>query len=92
MEDDRDVPIVNRDIPFFCYVVCDITPSLRQLALDFELSETPDHQGFFGYKKHLNAYVEVVSFTKMVDNAKKRNAVFFDKLGLPNRIPSIAAD
>jgi hypothetical protein len=92
MEDGRDVPIVNRDIPFFCYVVCDITPSLRQLALDFELSETPDHQGFFGWKKHLNAYVEVVSFTKMVDNAKKRNAVFFDKLGLPNRIPSIAAD
>jgi hypothetical protein len=59
---------------------------LEQHAKDFELLETPDGQGFFGFKRHYNAYFEVISYTKMVTDAKKRNAVLFDKLGLPSRI------
>jgi len=33
-----------------------------------------------------NAYFEVISYTKIWTDAKKRNAVLFDKLGLPSRI------
>ncbi|MBV6505478.1 MAG: hypothetical protein ILNGONEN_01040 [Syntrophorhabdaceae bacterium] len=83
--DGRDIP-VGKDIPFFCYIVSDITPTLEQQAYDFELTKTPDNQGFFGYKKRYNAYVEVISYTKMVASAKKRNAALFDKLALPVRI------
>jgi hypothetical protein len=83
--DGRDIPVVNT-IPFFCYVVSDMTPTLEQWAYDFELTKTPDGQGFFGYKRQYNAYVEVISYTKMITEAKKRNAVFVDKLGLPTRI------
>ncbi len=83
--DGRDIP-VGKDIPFFCYIVSDITPTLEQQAYDFELTKTPDNQGFFGYKKRYNAYVEVISYTKMVASAKKRNAALFDKLALPARI------
>ena len=39
--------------------------------------------GFFGYKKHLNSYVEVISYHRLVKAAMKRNRAFFDKLGLP---------
>jgi hypothetical protein len=85
MSDGRDIPI-GKDIPFCCYIVSDITPTLQQQAYDFELTRTPDGQGFFGYKRQYNAYVEVISYTKMVADAKKRNAAFFDKLGLPARI------
>ncbi len=81
----RDIP-VGKDVPFFCYIVSDVTPTLEQQAYDFELTKTPDGQGFFGYKKQYNAYVEVISYTKMVRDAKKRNAAFFDKLALPTRI------
>ena len=83
--DGRNIP-VGKDIPFFCYVVCDITPTLEKQAYDFELTKTPDGQGFFGYKRQYNAYIEVVSYTKMLADAKKRNVVFFDKLALPNQI------
>lgn len=81
----RDIPIDN-NTPFYCYIVCDSVSSLEQQAKDFELLDTPDGQGFFGFKRHYNAYFEVISYTKMVTDAKKRNAVLFDKLGLPARI------
>ena len=39
---------------------------------------------FFGYKDNVNAYVEVISFDRLVNLAKERNRAFFDKLGLPS--------
>jgi|LGVF01.1.fsa_nt_gb hypothetical protein len=83
--DGRDIP-VQSGVPFYCYIVCDIDDRLEQLAYDFELTKTPDGQGFFGYKRQYDAYYEVVSYTKMAADAKKRNQIFFDKLGLPSRI------
>jgi hypothetical protein len=38
--------------------------------------------GYFGYKKNMKAFV-VISFDRLVNAAKERNAAFFDKLGLP---------
>ena len=63
-------------------IVSDITPSLEQQAYDFELEKTPDGQGFFGYKRQYKTYVDVISYTKMVADAKKRNAILFEKLGM----------
>jgi hypothetical protein len=70
-------------IPFYCFIVCDVTPKLGQAAEDAALTKTPDGLGFFGYNSNLRAYVEVVSFTKLLTDAQKRNRVFFEKLGLP---------
>jgi len=64
---------------FYCYIVADRTPALEQQALRLELEKTPDGQGFFGYKKHYKAYVEFISYTKLVTDAKQRNLVFFLK-------------
>lgn len=82
----RDIPVIGKDVPFFCYLVCDPDPKLDELALDFELMRTPDKQGFFGWKREYNAYIEVVSYSKMLMDAKKRNVAFFDKLALPTRV------
>ena len=68
--------------PFYCYVVCTITPTLEDEAKYFGLTKTPDRQGYFGYQDQYSAYFEVISYDKMVGDAKKRNAVLFDKLGL----------
>lgn len=81
----RPVP-VRSGTPFYCYIICDITATLERWARLFELEKTPDQQGFFGYKRNYGAYVEVISYDKMLADAKKRNAVFFDKLGLSARI------
>jgi hypothetical protein len=81
----REIPVGN-EIPFYCYIVSDLTPTLEKQAFDFELEKTPDGQGFFGYKRQYRAYIEVLSYTRMIAEAKKRNAMFFDKLALPTRI------
>jgi hypothetical protein len=77
-------PIPNSsDIPGYCYIVCDLTESVQRRCDLFNLTISSDKMGYFGYNPNYKAYIEVISFDKLVDSAKKRNRVFFDKLGLP---------
>ncbi len=80
--DKRAIPIAE-GVHFYCYIVADKTDVLEQQAYRAELERTPDGQGFFGYKKHYKAYLEFVSYSKLLDTAKQRNHAFFEKLGLP---------
>ncbi len=68
--------------PFYAYIVCDMTPTLEQQAVYAQLTKTPDGMGYFGYNAQVGVYVEIISFPKLIDDAKKRNAAFFEKLGL----------
>jgi hypothetical protein len=80
--DSRNIPISD-GVHFYCYIVADKTDLLEQQAYRAELEKTPDGQGFFGYKKHYRAYIEFISYTKLLDGARQRNHAFFEKLGLP---------
>lgn len=80
----RDIPI-PQNMPFYCYLICDITDRVREYARDFSLIAAPDGMGYFGYNQHYGAYFEIISYTKLVNDARKRNAAFFNKLGLPAR-------
>lgn len=66
----------------YLYAVCDITSTLEPILDDFHFHETPDGVGRYTINENLNAYVEVLSFDKIVIDAKARNAVFFRKLGI----------
>lgn len=74
---------VPTHVPFYCYIICDLTPKLRQFAEDHALTNAPDRQGVFGFNANQNAYVEIISFDKLIDDAEKRNRAFFERLGLP---------
>lgn len=71
------------NIPGFCYAICDITPSVEKRCRLLGLTPTHDFTGYFGYNPNFRAYIEVISFTQLVNAAKERNRAFFDKLGLP---------
>lgn len=73
----------SQDIPGYCYVVCDLTPTMVNRCEIHDLTITSDGLGYFGYNKSYKAYIEVISFDKLVNAAKQRNRAFFDKLGLP---------
>ena len=78
-------PLQNDAIPGFCYVLADLTPSFeKRCRIHHNLKRTSDGLGYFGYKDNVNAYVEVISFDRLVNMAKERNRAFFDKLGLPS--------
>jgi hypothetical protein len=79
----RPIP-KSEDIPGFCYVLCDLTASIRKRCEQVhDLISTSDCLGYFGYKKNAKAYVEVISFDRLKNLAMERNRAFFDKLGLP---------
>jgi hypothetical protein len=81
--DRRGVPITLKEgLPFYAYIVCDLTPSLQRQATDYGMTRTPDSQGYFGYHKEHGAYIEIISFDKLIDDAKRRNKILFDKMGL----------
>jgi hypothetical protein len=77
-------PIPRSDeIPGFCYVVCDITPTIEKRCKLAQLTVTSDKQGYFGYNPNYKAYIEVLSYDRLLNGARERNRAFFDKLGLP---------
>ncbi|CAB1249537.1 ATP-binding protein [Clostridium sp. MT-14] len=74
--------IIAENSPFYLYIIADITPNLVEQAENATLTKTPDGMGFFGYNdsKNLNAYIEIISYEKLLEDAKKRNRILFDKL------------
>jgi len=83
--DDGALVEVGKEARFFCYIIADLTPSLRKKAKRGEFKDTINNDGLYFYNEGYNAYVEVIGYRKLYEDAKKRNKVLFDKLGLPVR-------
>ncbi len=74
---------IEKDTPFFCYLVCDITTNLRSTMEDFKINQKlPGGRGYFGFNDARNAYVEVLQYEQIVKDAKLRHEAFFKKLGI----------
>ena len=73
---------------FHCYIIADITDSLREAVEGYRFHETPDGQGLVGYLNNPDAVVEIISYPKLLADAKMRNSIFFQKLGITNVDPS----
>lgn len=67
---------------FYLYAVCDITPSLEKTIRFNSFKHTPDNMGYYLFNDTYNAYVEILSFSKIIKDSKKRNRILFDKLGI----------
>lgn len=77
----RDIK-VSDNTKFYLYAVCDITDSLKPIIAKYGMTRTPDELGYYYYNNSFNAYLEILSYDKIVIDAKKRNRVLFDKLGI----------
>lgn len=67
---------------FYCYIICDITSKIREFAKMARFMQMPDEKGYFAFSNDYNAYIEIISFDKILNDCKKRNDVLFRKLGL----------
>ena len=72
-----------QQLPGFCYVVAHLTPTMIERCTIANYYLTPDEGGFFGYNHNYQSYVEVISFDRLLEMARRRNHAFFDRLGLP---------
>lgn len=79
----RPIP-ASQDSPAFCYVLADLTPTLVSRCEYANLRRTHDGLGYFGFNEPAKAYIEVMSFDRLINSATERNRAFFDKLGLPS--------
>jgi len=73
---------LREDTPFYAYIVCDLTEEIQRFSRLAGLTESPDRQGYFGFLPGIKTYVEVLSFSKLIKDAKQRNNILFKKLGI----------
>lgn len=73
---------VGSTTQFYLYAVCDITSKLEEYIENHSFTPTPDNMGYYLFNKTYNAYFEILSYDKLLLDAKKRNRVLFDTLGL----------
>ncbi len=78
----RPISVVTAAIPAFCFVVADLTPSLKDVLVGMDAQLGPDGQGYFGFHRNYKIYYEVIDYNKLVRDAKKRNRIFFEKLNI----------
>lgn len=77
----RPVSVIN-NAKFYCYIICDITKKIKVFANKANFVEMPDGNGYFLFSSAYNAYIEIISFNKVLQDCKKRNTILFKKLGL----------
>jgi hypothetical protein len=88
IRDNREVTVRGRRItvrentPFYCYILADLTPRLREIAEGRGFIKSPDELGYFWFNPNNNAYIELMSFEKLLQDAEQRNTALFRKLGL----------
>jgi len=69
-------------VPAYAYLICDLTPPILKILEDQDFLRMPDGGGYFKYHSKHNVYFEVLSYEKVVRDAKKRNHALFEKLSL----------
>jgi hypothetical protein len=83
LRDKRGELIRLPNIPFTAYVICDLNEDVAGSARKYGLKESPDKKSFYGYLSNWDCYCEILSFRTVLEDAKKRNRVLFEKLNLP---------
>jgi hypothetical protein len=74
---------VAANTPFFGYVICDINQKVEKwLEEEKNLTCMPDRQGWFQWREKIHLYVEVLSWDKVLGDAKMRNGIFFHHLNI----------
>jgi hypothetical protein len=73
---------VRENTPFYAHVIAELTPTLRTQIQNYGFTPTPDGEGYFHFNGQLGVWIDVMSFDKLIDDAKRRNQVFFEKLGV----------
>ncbi len=65
---------------FYCYIICDLSPKIVGDCRKYSYTKTADGEGFYGFNNCYNAYIEVISYNKLILDAERRHNTFFKKL------------
>lgn len=75
--------LITLNTPFYGFVVCELTRKVETwLEREKNFKPMPDRLGWFQWLENINLYIEVISWDKVLKDAKMRNQIFFQKLGI----------
>ena len=72
--------LVDENTRFYLYAICDIDKSLRKIIQRDDYKQLPDKLGYYKYHNGYNAYIEIIPFDKLVNDARVRNRIFIETL------------
>jgi len=70
----------SEGIRFFCYIICDMCDKIKLYAKQKDFEPSPDGIGFYRYMNNYKALIEIIPYTKLIQDSKQRNKILFDKL------------
>ena len=80
-KDGRTLGEMNgKSIRFSCYILCDISAKMAEFLEGRNFRKTPDGSSYYQYYDGFNAYIEVLPYSKMINDSKRRNKILFDHL------------
>jgi hypothetical protein len=71
---------VKKGVKIQAYIIDDVLSSMKKLLKDRDFIKTWDETGYSKYHDTYEVFIEVLSYEKMIHDAKIRNATFFDLL------------
>lgn len=74
-------PINPNGLRFAGYFIADLTSTLKK-HVRMRYNPMPDGEGYFCTLPGVSGYIEIISYDRLVNDARKRNRMFFEKLGL----------
>jgi hypothetical protein len=75
---------IENNTPCYGYIICDITPKIKEWMKIKGFKPTPDGLGWFNFNDPLSTYIELISWNKLLQDATMRNKIFFKKLEIEN--------
>jgi len=74
---------IETNTPFYGYVICELNQKVKDWLEEIkDFKPMPDRRGYFKHHNNINLYLEVWSWDKALNDARMRNRVFFEKLGI----------
>lgn len=74
--------IINDATRFFGYILCEYTKDFFESVKYSGFRMGPDGLGMYCYNTELHIYLEIISFEKLLQDAKMRNQIFFERLNI----------
>lgn len=75
---------INKNTQRQIYIIADLETTFESIIKKYFgwLIKSSDGMGYYGYEPNSRAYVEVITYEKLLKDVRNRNRIFFEKLGI----------
>jgi len=68
------------NLRFYCYIICDLSEKIKIYARQRGFQTAPDGIGYYYFLDNYKAYIEIIPYSKLIQDSQQRNKILFDKL------------